>query len=66
MSARLTCAAAGHFVDGLTAVQVRDRVDLDPDELIDPVARTGPRHVSQPAAALAKHARVTSPGVKGS
>lgn len=36
-------AGDGPFIDGLTAVQVRDRVKLDPDEVIDRLARSGPQ-----------------------
>lgn len=39
-------AGDGPFIDGLTAVQVRDRTDLTRDELIERLAEAGPRQAS--------------------
>lgn len=36
-------AGDGQFVDGLTAVQVRDHIELSRDELVDRLAQTGPK-----------------------
>ena len=39
-------AGDGPFIDGLTAVQVRDRTHLTPDQLVERLADAGPRQAS--------------------
>jgi uncharacterized protein (TIGR03083 family) len=54
MRAGRKAAGDGPFIDGLTAVQVREHADLSTDELVERVAAVGPR---------AAHARGRVPGL---
>jgi uncharacterized protein (TIGR03083 family) len=45
MRAAPKAAGDGPFIDGMTAVQVRERADLTPDQIVQRLARVAPRSV---------------------